>query len=52
MNDIFETVQANIIPIALSLIVIGVGVNLLKGVFKLAIIIGGCLLVANLAGVI
>ena len=31
MSDIFETVQANIIPIALSLIVIGVGINLLKG---------------------
>ena len=52
MSDIFETVQANIIPIALSLIVIGVGINLLKGVFKLAILIGGCLLVANLAGII
>lgn len=47
MSDIFETVQANIIPI-----VIGVGINLLKGVFKLAILIGGCLLVANLAGII
>lgn len=52
MSDIFETVQANIIPIALSLIVIGVGINLLKGAFKLAILIGGCLLVANLAGII
>lgn len=52
MSDIFETVQANVIPIALSLIVIGVGINLLKGVFKLAILIGGCLLVANLAGII
>ena len=29
MSDIFETVQANIIPIALSLIVIGVGICLL-----------------------
>lgn len=52
MNEIFSAIQANIIPIALALVVVGVCINLLKGVLKLGVVVAGIFVIAKLAGVL